>query len=80
MANASHDDEIRELYANYFQVGYNAAEFLLDFGRCFENCEEQFYQRIITNPSSAKTLSRLLRESIDGYETTFGVIREDVGR
>lgn len=77
MVNDYRDDELRELYANYFRVGFNAAEVLIDFGRHFEDEEARFYQRIITNPSSAKTLLRLLRESIDGYEEKFDTIREE---
>lgn len=77
MAHDFREDELRELYANYFRIGFNAAEFLIDFGRHFDRAEERLYQRIITNPSSAKTLSRLLREAIDGYEAKFGTIREE---
>jgi hypothetical protein len=76
---ATHDDGLRELYANYFQVGYNAVEFLLYFGRSFEDSEDKFYERIITTPGSAKTFSRILEKSIRGYEEKFGAIPEDQG-
>jgi Protein of unknown function (DUF3467) len=69
---------VRELYANYFQIGYSSAEFLLDFGRHFENSEQKIHQRIIMTPMHAKILSRLLAESILHYETKFGPIPEDV--
>ncbi len=49
-------------YANYFEVGYNAFEFLLDFGQCFpesDNCGP--HTRIITTPSYAKALLETLR-------------------
>jgi hypothetical protein len=72
------DDGARELYSNFFKVGFNAAEFLLDFGRQFEGAEERFYIRIITGPIHAKALSRLLEISVRGYEQKFGPIADDV--
>ena len=73
------DDEngyLRELYSNFFKVGFNAAEFLLDFGRQFEDSEPRLYQRIILGPAYAKELSRLLEQSVQSYEAKFGPIVE----
>jgi hypothetical protein len=40
-------------YANYFKVGYNAFEFVIDFGQCYSDDEEaQLHTRIITSSSS----------------------------
>lgn len=65
-------------YANYFTVGYNAFEFLLDFGQFYsEEKEARLHTRIITNPIYAKALLQTLRESIDRYEQTFGVISQE---
>ena len=67
-------------YANYFKVGYNAFEFVLDFGQFYpEGKEAQLHTRIITSPIYVKTLLELLRESIDRYEQTFGNIPEEGG-
>ena len=56
-------------YANYFNIGFNAFEFVLDFGQHFaESDEAELYTRIITNPRSAKELLETLRVSIDEYE------------
>jgi hypothetical protein len=66
----------REIYSNHFRVGFNAAEFLLDFGREFDG-DERFYQRIITAPTHAKELSRLLKDSVRSYEEKFGLIPGD---
>jgi hypothetical protein len=79
----SHENEsppaTRELegrYANYFKVGHNAFDFLLDFGQFYaESQQAQFHTRIITNPISAKSLFELLRGSIEQYEQTFGTIQ-----
>ena len=62
-------------YANYFQVGHNAFEFLLDFGQFYpESTVAQFHTRIVTGPVYAKALSEVLQESIDRYEKVFGAI------
>ncbi len=65
-------------YANYFKVGHNAFEFVLDFGQFYgEGKEIQFHTRIITSPIYAKTLLGMLRKSIHQYEATFGHIAEE---
>ena len=65
-------------YANNFQVGHNAFEFVFDFGQFYpENTEARFHTRIITGPAYAKVLSETLRSAIEKYEQTFGVIPKD---
>lgn len=60
-------------YANYFRVGHNAVEFLLDFGQMYsDGTPERFHTRIITSPSYAKELLKVLSESMEQYEATFG--------
>ncbi len=76
MPPESDNDELRELYANFFRVGHNSQEFLLDFGRKFEQEEEHFEQRIITTPGNAKVLSDLLQKSVSAYEGRFGKIAQ----
>lgn len=64
-------------YANYFKIGYNAFEFLLDFSQLYPESEQaQPHTRIITTPSHAKALFATLKEAIDQYEQTFGAIKE----
>ena len=59
-------------YTNYFKVGHNAFEFLLDFGQLYpENMKAHLHTRIITSPKCAKFLLESLRESIERYERTF---------
>ncbi len=69
-------DEQREgRYANYFNVGHNAFEVVLDFGQFYEgNTQPQMHTRIVTSPAYAKTFLALLRSSIARYEETFGPI------
>lgn len=64
-------------YANYFKVGHNAFEFVIDFGQYYLESERaELYTRVITNPCYAKSLFETLRESIERYERTFGAIKE----
>jgi len=70
-----HEEEsptIEGKYANYFRVGHNAFEFILDFGQLFaETSQEQLHTRIITSPAYAKEL----RDSVQKHERTFGEVR-----
>jgi Protein of unknown function (DUF3467) len=62
-------------YANYFKLGYNAFEFVLDFGQFYNgNKDPRFHTRIITSTVYAKTLLKLLQDSLDGCEQALGVI------
>ncbi len=64
-------------YANVFKVGHNAFEFLLDFGQFYpETGAPQLHTRIVTAPTYAKALLETLRESIEQYEQTFGIIAQ----
>lgn len=72
--------ELEGRYANYFKVGYNAYEFLLDFGQYYKEEESaQLHSRIITSPVYAKTLLDFLRECIGRYEEQFGALGGDRG-
>jgi len=71
-------DELAARYANYFEIGHNAAEFVFDFGQAYSTAEErQLHTRIVTSPSYAKALLRLLERSIERHERTYGEIREE---
>ena len=67
-------------YANYFAVGYNAHEFIFDFGQNYsENDQAELHTRIITSPTYAKTLFELFHRSIAEYEKAHGSIEDDAG-
>jgi hypothetical protein len=62
-------------YSNYFEVGHNAFEFLLDFGQLYPGDEKATMQvRIVMNPLHAKELTKLLGESVRQYEEAHGTI------
>ena len=61
-------------YANHLAVGYNAHEFIFDFGQSYsDNSHAELYTRIITCPAHAKELLKILKESVVQYEKEFGV-------
>ena len=68
--------QLEGLYANYFEVGYNAVEFLFDFGQFFPESDEKarLHTRIITSPVYANVLLEILRESLAQCEQRFGPI------
>jgi len=62
-------------YANFFKVGYNSAEFIIDFGQCYSgNDQAELYTRIITSPEYAKSLLETLRSAVKQYETKIRTI------
>lgn len=68
-------DEQEGRYSNYFKVGFNSFEFILDFGQAYENVSVALqHTRIITGPAYAKVLANLLLESLAAYEKTHGAI------
>ena len=59
-------------YANYLQIGYNALEFVLDFGQQFEGAPEPgLHTRIVTTPVYARGFLRLLRETLEEHERKY---------
>jgi len=70
-------EQLEAIYANYFKLGHNVHEFLLDFGQMFaEDTEPEFLVRIVTNPVYAKIFWTLLSDSIEQYQKTHGPIPE----
>jgi hypothetical protein len=59
-------------YANYFKVGHNDLEFVLDFGQFYVAGRPKILARFITTPAHAKALHSLLGESIDKFEGSHG--------
>ncbi len=65
-------------YANYFKVGHNAFEFILDAGQFYpEGKEAQLHTRIVTSPVYAKALLKILQGAVNRYEQVLGNIAGD---
>ena len=74
-SQSSNPDGVEGKYANYFQIGHNAFEFVLDFGQLYsDGRQEQMHTRIITGPSYAKEFLQVLQTSVEQYEDEFGTI------
>ncbi len=72
------NNKLEGQYANYFKVGHNAYEFVIDFGQYYpETDQAELYTRIITSPAYAKVLLETLQKSIKRYEKSFKAIAEE---
>ncbi len=66
------------IYANHFQIGHNAFEFLIDCGQLLPEDEQaKLNVRIVTTPAYAKALLDVLQDAINQYEERFGSISAD---
>ena len=66
---------IEARYANCFKIGHNAFEFVIDCGQMTDETDDlRLSARIVTNPRSAEALYLVLKQTLDEYESTFGVI------
>jgi hypothetical protein len=54
-------------YANFFQVGHNAFEFLIEFGQQ----DRGIHTRIYVSPQYARVLSDLLLETLGQHDREF---------
>jgi len=62
-------------YANYFEVGHNAAEFVIDFGQCHDDQGPgRPLTRLVTSPLCAKLLTTMLNRAVERYESDHGAI------
>ena len=62
-------------YTNYFKIGFNAVEFVLDLGQAYDDTvREVRHTRIVTTPTYAKALAELLLDTLARYETAHGPI------
>jgi hypothetical protein len=59
-------------YANYFQIGQNAFEFIIDFGQSYEeHVTPVIHTRVVMSPTYAGLLLRTLNESVAKHRHTF---------
>ena len=65
-------------YANHFNVGHNAFEFVIDFGQFYEGqSQARMHTRIITAPVYAKQLLRIFTDSMEDFERVYGKLDGD---
>ncbi|HET8922556.1 MAG TPA: DUF3467 domain-containing protein [Candidatus Acidoferrum sp.] len=74
--SAEGSSEIR--YTNLFQIGYNAFEFVLEFGHSYAGDPTlRIHSRIITSPVYAREFLDLLQKSLAAYEKKFGTVQRE---
>jgi hypothetical protein len=62
-------------YANYFEVGHNAFEFLLDYGQYQpETSSVVLHTRVALGPTHAKMFSTMLNSAVERYEREHGAV------
>ena len=67
--------ELEIRYTNYFQVGHNSAEIVVDCGWFYvDEAGPTIHTRIATTPVYAKALLDTLQHAIRAYERAFGAI------
>ena len=70
-------DKLEARYANYFQIGQNAVEFIIEYGQFYpDEAAPLLHTRIITSPVYVKNLIALLQEALEKHEDQFGPVRE----
>ncbi len=56
-------------YANFFKVGHNAYEIIIEFGQLYaEEAAPRIHSRIITSPAYARELLETLRQTVEENE------------
>jgi len=78
MCDVPKDGGLLGHYANYLNVGYNDAEFVLDFGQFYQDEDQRRVTvRIVTNPSYAKNFSEALAMAVRKHEREFGPVPKE---
>lgn len=68
-------DRIEGRYANYLEIGFNAAEFVLDFGQLFRDAGlPSVHTRIVTNPAHMQSFHELVQGCLRSYRAQYGPI------
>jgi hypothetical protein len=69
METALHTEPATAQYANFFRVGHNASELVIDFCQSYgsdaEAAATAVVARVIVSPDGARELHRLLGESLE---------------
>lgn len=56
-------------YANFFKIGHNAYEIIIEFGQLYEaEGTPRIHSRIITSPAYARELLETLRRTVEENE------------
>ena len=73
-------DGLEGRYANYFEIGHNAFEFILDFGQSYfeePGPRTQIHSRIVISASYIKMLQEVLQRAISQHGQRFDHVLEE---
>jgi hypothetical protein len=60
------------LYANYFEVGHTAFEFVIDFGQTYAGkASPPCHTRIVTSPVYVHELLHMLQRAVEQYDARY---------
>ena len=65
------EEPLESRYSNCFRIGFNAYEFIFDFGQCHSPEKEHMHTRIVTSPTYAEEFSELLQESVGEHASRY---------
>jgi hypothetical protein len=75
ISNPGGDPQLEGRYSNYVEVGFNAFEFIFDFGQLYADSEQpRSHSKIVMSPYYAKNLLETLQKSLVQYETDYGAV------
>jgi len=73
--NPGNGPSLEGRYSNYVEVGFNAFEFLVEFGQFYsESDPPRAHTKIVMSPHYAKNLSETLQKSLSQYESDYGAV------
>jgi hypothetical protein len=62
-------------YCNAFRIGYNRAEFVIEFSQAYEDqAASENPIRVVTAPAYAKALGAMIQQTVAEYEAKHGTI------
>ena len=71
------EDVAEGIYANLAMIAHSNSEFVIDFIRLMPGVPKaKVKSRLVITPEHAKRLLKALRDNIEKYEETFGVIKQ----
>ncbi len=74
------EDVAEGIYANLAMIAHSNSEFVIDFIRLMPGVPKaKVKSRVVITPEHAKRLLKALRDNIEKYEETFGVIKQSDG-
>jgi hypothetical protein len=72
---AENAERLEGRYSNYFEVGYNALEVVLQFGQFYADAgKPRYHTKIAMGPYYAKGLLETLQGSLEKYQQSYGAI------